>query len=256
MEHETYDQERDRISQSLQKAIEKKKRFLERFNKAVAERLRNGYTDWGLTRYFETFVDAKEIGVSDTEFYEKIFTKIINDKKLFPQFLKHISNYVVTVTAHDRLFETQRFFNDLKEGKVLDLGISTGETTSDLAEYFRGKDANVDVKGIDIKPELLTKGRQQGSEKPEFQPSSKEPEFAAADVRRLPFKDNSFEGIRMMHVMQYLHEDAKKEAMKELERVLKENGIAVVGHIDDFNIYRKKRGRLVLKKLVKSREVL
>ena len=50
--------------------------------------------------------------------------------------------------------------------------------------------------------------------------------FVLCDATNLPFKDGSFELVTMLHVIEHIKND--KDAVKEIYRVLKKNGTALM----------------------------
>ena len=80
-----------------------------------------------------------------------------------------------------------------------------------------------DVKpiGIDLSEEMLKISKE------------KRIETVISDMRKLPFNDNTFDGVISNSSLVHLNQDDKKKSIKEVNRVLKENGI--------FNIWIQNR---------------
>ncbi len=98
--------------------------------------------------------------------------------------------------------------------EVLEVGCGTGF----FSEVFI--ESGVNLHGIDISPELLTKTRERCL--PAGQAGSGRADFLVADVETLPFKDATFDaavGIRVLH-----HLDMEP-SFREITRVLKKGGV-------------------------------
>lgn len=96
------------------------------------------------------------------------------------------------------------------EARCLDVGSNTGRYTHLLAQ--RG----LRVEGVDFSDELLAKAR---SRHPEYT-------FQQGDAQNLPFKDDSYDGIISLGLIQMVPD--WKAAVRETVRVLKPGGIAII----------------------------
>lgn len=108
----------------------------------------------------------------------------------------------------DWLFE--RVAKKVGEGKVLDVGCNTGYLLSKfnlLPELLFGVD--IASKPIKIASNLIKRGN-----------------FCVADVRKLPFKSNTFDYLLCTEVLEHIIEG--DEVAKECYRVLKPGGIALL----------------------------
>jgi ubiquinone/menaquinone biosynthesis C-methylase UbiE len=88
---------------------------------------------------------------------------------------------------------------------ILDIGCGTGAMLDELAPFG-------DVTGADFAPEALAFCRQRGDHYP----------LTRADVRRLPFADDSFDVVTAMDIIEHIDDD--KAASSEILRVLKPGG--------------------------------
>jgi ubiquinone/menaquinone biosynthesis C-methylase UbiE len=96
--------------------------------------------------------------------------------------------------------------------KILDAGCGPGGMAAKLMQ--RG----YEVWGLDIAEPMIRQARERcGTD-----------QFRVGDVERIPFPDNTFDGVVCLGVLAYLDADAK--ALSEIERVLKPGGIAVVSN--------------------------
>jgi len=108
------------------------------------------------------------------------------------------------------------FCGDLKGKKVLDIGCGTGRV-EDLM-----KTANIDAKitAADISDEMLKIAKHRH---PDI-------EFVQADINAMPFKDEEFDVVIAAFVIVHIKNLTK--AFKEIDRVLKPNGIVVLTNIN------------------------
>lgn len=97
--------------------------------------------------------------------------------------------------------------------KILDLASGRGYGASILSE------AKCKVIGLDLGRDYVKKG----SEK-----YGKKAEFGAADVRKLPINSGSIDGVTAFEITEHLEKDDQPEFIKEIARVLKSGGRAVV----------------------------
>jgi SAM-dependent methyltransferase len=88
--------------------------------------------------------------------------------------------------------------------RLLDIGCGTGAMLDMLAPFGT-------VVGADFAPEALAFCRERGHSR-----------LARADVRRLPFADNSFDAVTAMDVIEHIDDD--KAASAEIFRVLRPGG--------------------------------
>ncbi len=111
-------------------------------------------------------------------------------------------------------------FADLKnENVILDIGCNTG--------YLLRKIRNVNTKcecwGIDIEPKIITLNIENC-------------QFRVADVTKMPFKDNFFDIIFALSILEHIKD--LKSAIKEISRVLKPNGFVVISSPTESSFYR------------------
>lgn len=95
----------------------------------------------------------------------------------------------------------------VKNPLILDVGCGTGRTLKELSKI--GKTI-----GVDSSSEALKFCRMRGLKNVYF-----------AKATKLPFKNNFFNCVTMFDVIEHIKDDVK--ALKEVERVLKNNGIAL-----------------------------
>ncbi|SES97595.1 Methyltransferase domain-containing protein [Oceanobacillus limi] len=100
----------------------------------------------------------------------------------------------------------------IKEGShILDVGCGDGYGS------YKLKQAGYKVTGIDLSNEMIKKARAQGNDI----------RFLQGDVTSLPFESNHFDGMMSINVLEWTEVPAN--ALKELKRVLKKDGLLCVG---------------------------
>ncbi|MBN1428734.1 MAG: class I SAM-dependent methyltransferase [Anaerolineae bacterium] len=111
-------------------------------------------------------------------------------------------------------------------GPICDMGCGPGE----VARYL--KDRGADVLGVDISPGMIEKARQLN---PDIA-------FQAGDMLRLDAADHSWGGIAAFYSIIHIPQGKVVEALRELRRVLKPNGMLLlaihlgngVQHMDEW----------------------
>lgn len=134
----------------------------------------------------------------------------------------------------------QKPFGDVKEvfrgilehwkpGKILDIGCGNCRNLLSFAKF--GFKCN----GIDFSGEMLKQARN-FADKYGFNVNLKK-----ADAKKLPFKDNSFDYALSVAVLHHLKKDDQSKALKEMKRVLKNNGHALI------TVWNKMQPKLLMK---------
>lgn len=103
----------------------------------------------------------------------------------------------------------RRYFRQEKNIKILDIGCGTGDDIQLLSKFGI-------VFGIEHSSEAITN----------CIVSRKLNKVTRSDAEELNFKDNVFDCVVMLDVLEHLKNDTK--AIKEIYRVLKKNGIAII----------------------------
>lgn len=105
--------------------------------------------------------------------------------------------------------------------KILDVGSGTGT----LSLMIKKQHPQLEVFGIDPDPQIIEIARGKAAR------AGLKIDFCQGFASRLPYPDNSFDGVVSSFVIHHLKQDDKIRAFKETYRVLKPNGEL---HIADF----------------------
>src|SRR5438094_6069951 len=134
--------------------------------------------------------------------------------------------------SRQHLVSRQRFALDMVEAaippcsKILDAGCGPGVMAGKLME--RG----YAVWGIDFAEPMIRKARELcGSD-----------QFGVGDVEHIPFPDNTFDVVVSLGVIEYLESD--EQALREIRRVLKPGGRAVIAISNGRSVVRRIDGVL------------
>ncbi len=125
--------------------------------------------------------------------------------------------------------ETLRMLDEIvpKNVKILDVGCGTGH----VAEVLKDREWY----GVDISPLSIEKARQYYKE------------VKVGDItRNIPFPDNSFDVVFALGIFHHIP-DKMMEALKEIRRVLKKNGILIIIDHNNKNLEIKKAHEGILK---------
>ncbi|UZE94270.1 MAG: class I SAM-dependent methyltransferase [Candidatus Pacearchaeota archaeon] len=112
--------------------------------------------------------------------------------------------------------EIDKITSEFKPGKILDIGC--GNCRHLLPFFKRG----FDCYGIDFSSEML-KYAKEFSKKYDFKVKLKK-----AKAEKLPFKNKSFNYVLSVAVLHHLKKKEQEKAIKEIYRILKPGGIALV----------------------------
>ena len=139
-------------------------------------------------------------------------------KKTMPHWAK---SFKPSVLAKDFIKTLNK--NKITSGKILEIGCGVGRDAFFISEQ------GFDVTGVDIAPEAIafSKQRRRGENK------NVRVKFLVADAEKLPFKNNYFDGAYSIGVF---HSTNLKKSLKELARVLKKNGLAII-HLYEKTIF-------------------
>jgi len=119
-------------------------------------------------------------------------------------------------------------FGDVKNKKVLDIGCGTGRLISDLL------DRGAIITGVDVSKNMLEVARKKFPKV----------HFIEGDIRKIPFKDDSFDFVIATFVIVHLQQCELEKAFDEVYRVLKPSGKFIL-----TNINQKKAPKLKVKNI-------
>lgn len=116
----------------------------------------------------------------------------------------------------------QKFIDEVDEGRILDAGCGPGRDVDFFTEN------GFEAVGIDSESKIIEYARENYSGI-----------FRQMDFTELDFESESFEGVWCLAVLHLLNEEEREKAYKEIYRVLKDQGIAMIslkkggGHVVD-----------------------
>ena len=128
---------------------------------------------------------------------------------------KSILQFFVFRRSHDVFFEN--IVQDHAAQRILDVGCGTGEFAVKLKK--QKKDAR--VFGIDISSDMINIAKAKAKVN-----ANMDIDFRVGDVDHMPYEDNYFDYIACAH--SFHHYPHKKKAMREMSRVLRNNGKVMI----------------------------
>ena len=167
-------------------------------------------------------------GVMRQDLYPELFE--VEDSHWWHQHKRQIVHKLIKVFAG-------------KRGKVLDIGAGTGKILSEL------KDKGWQIMGIDEEKEAVKWSKKRGVK------------IMQANLeKKLPFKENSFDLVLSLDALEHLRKDSN--ALKEINRVLKSKGIAIItvpayqwlfNYWDKMLGHKRRYSKQSLKKIIKAK---
>lgn len=113
---------------------------------------------------------------------------------------------------HMRRFTEIIKISDPVKGRLADIGCHSGLFTKEIIKFIKPKE----IYGIDISLQSINKAKKR----------IKKGKFQVADAHRLPFKNNFFDVLFCLEVLE--HVDFPRKVIQEISRVLKNNGYAII----------------------------
>ncbi len=134
--------------------------------------------------------------------------------------------------------------NFKKGAKILEVGSGTGSNLKALDKVFPGK---YELIGVDSSPSMISEAKKKGF--------SSKTTFLLGDAEKLPFKNKSVEAVLTVFTLHELPEKKRKNAIKEIHRVLKKSGFFLVV---DFTIPKNIFGKFLFffLRAIESQEAL
>ncbi len=128
----------------------------------------------------------------------------------------------------------------IRKGKILDIGCGNGRDSIFLAKK------GYSVIGIDITPKAIILAKKNKNK-------VKNLKFIVADAEKLPFKDESFDGVYSIGVF---HCTNLNKSLKEAVRVLKEGGVGGIVHLWEKTLMVKTNKMKILASAPKIKSIL
>ena len=94
---------------------------------------------------------------------------------------------------------------DLMKGKILYLGCNSGTSTAILSQYCE------ELVGVDINNDTLEEAKKLITEQ-----GIKNTTFVNANILKMPFEDNSFDGIYAFQILEHIYPEDMDIALKEI----------------------------------------
>ena len=139
----------------------------------------------------------------------------MNQEKVWDEIAEQWTNFRQK-PFKDVSIEINNLLEKIKPGKILDLGCGN---CRNLLPFAR---KGFDCYGIDFSENIL-KNAQIFAKKNNFKVKLKK-----ARLEKIPFKKESFDYLLSIATLHHLNKNDQEKAVKEMSRVLKKNGIAVV----------------------------
>lgn len=134
------------------------------------------------------------------------------------------------------------FAEEAKKGmKILEIGCNVGTNIWMFNDLFYGAKA-LEFYGVDISPKAIKAAKEYG-EKIELRNCS----FTAGDAEGLGYKDDSFDIVVCTELLEHLPNP--NESLKEIHRVLKFGGVAIITTPNRENILKKIAGKSIAERL-------
>ena len=124
---------------------------------------------------------------------------------------------------NSRLLKTTDLLSDFESGKVLDLGCGPAA----IGQIFIGR--SVFFFGIDVSEPMLIECKKEFKDSQQFN-------FYLGQIEKLPFRDGYFNVVLCLGALEYIIDTY--QALQEMARVLKANGILIISMLNKNSPYR------------------
>ena len=149
--------------------------------------------------------------------YQKILSQVPRD-----YYDKGVKNNLFQKIWHTKKWSNLAEFLDMANGKLLDIGCADGTTTKQIKNSF----PKLNVTGIDLYKNAINFAKK----------SPKGVTFIKADAHKLPFKNNTFDFVTAIEVLEHMHDSEK--VVKEISRVLRPGGSFIVVQDTDSILFK------------------
>lgn len=140
------------------------------------------------------------------------------NQRFFDRWAKSYDRFILGWWMRYIQREVIRQLDLTKNSSVLDVGCGTGYTISELRRTISsGK-----LAGIDLSPNMIAQAQKKLS-------GTENVDFRQAEVEKIPFKKNSFDGVICTEAFHHFPEPGK--ALQEMKRVLKNQGKIIIADI-------------------------
>jgi ubiquinone/menaquinone biosynthesis C-methylase UbiE len=153
---------------------------------------------------------------ADFDQYDRQYQKLVEDSISFSG-VNH--DYVTRIKADLIVEVARRRFGDLKGRRVLDVGCGVGLTDRCLAGHAW------QVSATDVSSKSIEQARQRNPNV----------SYVVGDENRLPFEDSTFDVCFTICVMHHVPPEKWTTFLREMRRVLKPDGVAMVLEHNPFN---------------------
>jgi len=121
------------------------------------------------------------------------------------------------------------FSKDWKPGKILDIGCGNGRNLL----YFAKR--GFKVYGLDFSKEMIEQAKEMFKKN---KIEIKEKQLIVADMRNIPFENESFDYVISVASLHHLPKKDHQEAIEEIKRVLKRNGECIISVWNKYSFKR------------------
>ena len=149
-------------------------------------------------------------------------TKLRTGRQKYYDIFSHFYDFFIRLHSHNYRKETRRFLvdsahlEDKIQPKVLDVCCGTGSVILSFAEQF----PDILAVGYDFSLGMLHKAEEKDL--------SNKVSFIQGDAASLPFDDDYFDIVCCSHALYELKGQVRKDALFEMKRVVKQNGLVLI----------------------------
>lgn len=148
---------------------------------------------------------------------QKIFSQVPVD-----YYAKGVKTNFLQKYWHSKKWRTLESFLGGSSGRLLDIGCADGTTTNQILKIS----PNLRITGLDLYRNTINYARKK----------YRGIEFKFADAHKLPYKDNGFDFVTTIEILEHL--ENPELALREAHRVLKPNGMIIVVQDTDSLLFR------------------
>lgn len=163
-------------------------------------------------KYFKFFINST-MTLSETQLEQEIqydipYHYFVTNKKL----INSPDTVFIYPSYLSKLQRVKKMLEPFKGQKILDAGCGDGRFCYEL------KDENINLHGIDYSKKAIKFAK-------EFNPNTK---FTIGNLNQTSFKDNYFDQIVLLDVIEHIFPKKIKNVIKEINRILNKNGKLII----------------------------